>query len=736
MLCSNHCRLRWIILLASILGFSGTACADPSGRIGRIAWLAGTVQLHNPAMQESFNAPLNQPLTSGDILSTGINSRSEIQIGSLTVRLDAESQLELSRIDDENIRLYLAAGQAIVRLNSRESLHEFDLTTRHGRFNARDTGLYRFEATANTSSGGTYYGILSFTSGDNALDIGAGHRAQFWDRASSTARPRLTTLTNDEFSAWSAARDQRSANRLYSRYVSPEMTGAEDLDAHGEWSENNEYGAIWFPRAVAADWAPYRSGHWAWIEPWGWNWVAYEPWGFAPFHYGRWVRYRGAWGWAPGVRIARPVYAPAMVAWVGSAQGSISLSIGSAPTVGWFPLAPREIYVPAYRSSPHYVRKVNITHVTHINNITTIVNNPQAAVQQTPYANRNIPQAVTVVPNNVLTHGRPVAPATLPAEAHQTSKSAVIASAPVKPPVAPSPPAAQQHTPAKPALSTPPEPRLNPAPLTGNNTTLPAKQTPATLPQMPLTTAPAAPSQPPVTITPATPSLPKTVSIPPPASSNSAPPLTQSATGSAHRPTAPVQTAPAPATNQPPPGRANATQAAVSAQPASASQTPPRSVQGVERPSTRPEADMQPPSRTSTPTVLQTTPPIPAPRPPTQSPSAITAPPAGLRNERAIPDPPRPQPQAQMQREEAPGRPAPREMRSEAATPQARPNTPARIEAPQAMPREVRHEPVRDTVRPAEPRTDHRAPRNEERQHQGPNEKRASPQRRDDAEKR
>ena len=731
MLFSNYYRLLWIALLTCSLGLSGAAKADPSGRIGRIAWLAGTVQLYNPATRESFNAPLNQPLTSGDILSTESNSRSEIQIGSLTIRLDAGSQLELIRIDDENIRLYLTAGQAIVRLNSRESLHEFELTTRHGRFTARDTGLYRFEAAANTSSAGTYFGILSFTSGDNALDLGAGHRAQFWDRANSSARPRLTALANDEFSDWSTARDQRAANQLYSRYVSPEMTGAEDLDAHGEWSENNEYGAIWVPRAVAADWAPYRSGHWAWIEPWGWNWVAYEPWGFAPFHYGRWVRYRGVWGWAPGVRIARPVYAPAMVAWVGSAQGSISLSVGSAPTVGWFPLAPREIYIPAYRSSPHYVRKVNITHVTNINNITTIVNNPQAAVQQTAYANRNVPQAVTVVPNNVLTQGRPVAPATLPADTPQTSKAPVLVSAPGQPPAAPSPPAAQQSTLVKPVL--PPASTQSPPPQTANNATPTAKPASATLPQTSLTTAPATANQQPSTVTPATPSV----------NTNSTPPHPiQNITATARPPSAPmpttatVQNVPALATSQTPPGRVNATQASASAQPANAAQTPTSPAQGIERSGKRPEAEAQPPARTNTPAALQTMPPMPAPRPLTQSPAPTSPSPAALRNERAIPDPPRPPTQVQVRREEAPSRPQAREMRSEPAIQQARPSTPARAEAPQAAPHEVRHEKARDTGRLAEPRTEFRTPRDEERQHQGQNEKRATPQRREDAEKR
>src|SRR4029079_18322212 len=96
---------------------------------------------------------------------------------------------------------------------------------------------------------------------------------------------------------------------------------------------------VWMPR-VRAEWVPYRYGHWAWVEPWGWTWIDDAPWGFAPFHYGRWAYVRGGWVWAPGVMVARPVYAPALVAFVG---------VGGA-SVAWFPLGPREVYVPAWRA--------------------------------------------------------------------------------------------------------------------------------------------------------------------------------------------------------------------------------------------------------------------------------------------------------------------------------------------------------------------------------------------------
>ena len=147
--------------------------------------------------------------------------------------------------------------------------------------------------------------------------------------------------------------------RAQPHYVSPEMTGAEDLDRYGDWDRHPEYGAVWYPRQVEPGWAPYRYGHWAYVRPWGWTWVDDAPWGFAPFHYGRWISWRGRWAWAPGQYVARPVYAPALVAWIGGPECQHRHQHRRRPSVGWVPLSPREVYRPSYSVTNVYVTNVN-----------------------------------------------------------------------------------------------------------------------------------------------------------------------------------------------------------------------------------------------------------------------------------------------------------------------------------------------------------------------------------------
>ena len=403
---SFTCRaLATFTLLLYTLLVSASAFADPSGRIGRVAWVSGTLELSNQKTGEAFETLVNQPLTRGDLLTTHSGSRAEIQIGSTTLRLDANTRLVFDRLDDEQTRVFLERGRVIVRLASDEAAREFGLETHSGHFDPRSTGLYRFESFPDSTEATSYSGRLSFASIDSGLEIEPGLSARIWH--SSRTRSRLSAAVNDDFSLWSAERERSTASNLYSRYVSPEMTGAGDLDQHGHWSETPEYGAVWYPRNLAADWAPFRHGRWVWVESWGWNWVGYEPWGFAPFHYGRWVRHHGAWGWVPGVRVVRPVYAPAMVGWIGTPCIGVAVSFGTVPSVGWFPLAPREIYVPFHRSSTTYVRNVNITHVTQITNVTEIVSNPHAAVRGSRYAHRDTPQAVTAAPPDTFSRQRP-----------------------------------------------------------------------------------------------------------------------------------------------------------------------------------------------------------------------------------------------------------------------------------------------------------------------------------------
>ena len=633
-------------LLAALILFTlcQAALADPPGRVGRLADVQGSVWLYDAETAEWVAAGRNRPLTTGDRVSTDGNGRAELRVGSTALRLDAGTEIEVLQLDDDIVRVQLHNGLLALRLRTHEAAREFELITAEGRFKPDRAGRYRLDRIDATSSITVWSGQLLFQAPDNAVTLSAGQRA---DISSINNRTQYTLVQpqRDAFADEVAAAEQADERSVSARYVSPEMTGVEELDRHGRWENDTEYGALWVPRAVVPGWAPYRFGHWAWVRPWGWTWVDDASWGFAPFHYGRWVFLRNTWCWSPGQWVARPVYAPALVAWVGAPVG---VAIGVGPSVGWFPLGPREVFVPGYRSSPTYIRNVNVTQVTNITNITNIINAPNSVVGQTNYINRGVPGAVTVVPASVVSGRQPVAPARVqltdprPGRGDRDLHVAALPTVTAAPQIQPPPPPHGAGT-LRPPGAAPGTGSQNQAGTGGAAAPLPTKPSGATpLP----TTAP----------TPA----PVRDAVP-------APPMTQPVVRSprpAGQPESPVGGAPrSPAGSVPsvPPATATATATALTPAPAPAparpmpvEAQPPRAVAptatnpAVPRPAPGPGA-VQPPRAQP-----QPQPPIPVAMPSKPPPAPAAPPPRVAQPAPAMPPPAAPPPAAVPQQPKAP----------------------------------------------------------------------------------
>jgi hypothetical protein len=378
------------------------AQADPPARVGRLSLVEGEVTVEDRRTGDLEAAALNWPVTSGVAITTARGARAEVRIGSTAVRLDGATDLEFVQLDDEASLLRLREGTVNVRVRDRETVREFTLETPQSRTVLLETGRYRFDANSDvgTTTVTTFQGNAQLAFDNTAVSVSSGKRAEIGPQGGVE----VVGAFADGFDDWALARDRGDDVARSTRYVSPEMTGAESLDEYGDWRATTDYGPVWYPRAVPVGWAPYRTGRWAWIEPWGWTWIDAAPWGFAPFHYGRWALIGGVWAWVPGVFVPRPVFAPALVGWIGAPRFSVSVAIGAVPAVGWFPLAPREVFVPAYRCSTVYVRNVNVTHVTNVTTITNVVHSPRRH-----FAHRDVERAVTVVPAAAVTNGRPVA---------------------------------------------------------------------------------------------------------------------------------------------------------------------------------------------------------------------------------------------------------------------------------------------------------------------------------------
>jgi hypothetical protein len=393
----------WLALAAGLVWAQG----DPPGRVGRVADLRGSVFWWDDQAGQWTDAERNLPLTGGDRIATGNDGRAELRVGSTVLRLSNSTEVEVLQLDDEHIVVQLHQGGLALRVRSREIADEVELVTTEARMRPLRAGHYRLDRIDDTTLAGSWRGELQVADMPGGV-IESGQRAALERDARRQLRLRWDRLPDDGFAAWVLAEDSAVERSASTRLVSPEMTGAEELDANGRWEQHPEYGAIWLPLAVRVDWAPYRWGRWAWVQPWGWTWIDEAPWGFAPFHYGRWVHWRGRWGWVPGSYVARPVFAPALVAWIGGAAGgdsrwSLSLQIGGA-AVGWVPLAPREPYAPQYRATPRYVERINVPPPYRWDHAPG-----RAPEGPQRWGNQGAPGGLTVVPRDVLVQRQPVA---------------------------------------------------------------------------------------------------------------------------------------------------------------------------------------------------------------------------------------------------------------------------------------------------------------------------------------
>ncbi len=378
---------------------------DPPGRAARLSDAQGSVSLQPAGVQEWTAATLNRPLTTGDRLWSDANSRAELDLGAAVVRLGAMTGFSFLNLDDSAAQIQLTAGTLIVRVREMREGDNYEIDTPNLAVTLQQAGEYRFEVSeqGDATVVKVSEGLAQASGSGQVVQIATQQRFTF----AGAGQPADTATLGapDELDAWSAARERQLEDSPSREYVADDIAGAQDLDDSGQWQQTPQYGYVWTPTVVVAGWAPYRFGQWVWVAPWGWTWIDDARWGYAPFHYGRWVSLNSTWCWVPGPRIARPVYAPALVGWVrGPAGGSLTVT---GNNVGWFPLGPHEAYVPGYRVSPQYARNVNITNTTIVNNtyITNAYTNPPA----NPHYVNNTSAAVTAVPQEVFTSGQRLA---------------------------------------------------------------------------------------------------------------------------------------------------------------------------------------------------------------------------------------------------------------------------------------------------------------------------------------
>ncbi|WP_321920869.1 DUF6600 domain-containing protein [Burkholderia sp. BCC1998] len=394
---------------------------DPPSRVARLNYKSGAVTTE-PAGTDTWSyAAVNRPLTTGDQLWNDAGARSELHIGSTAVRLGESTSLSVLNLDDTTTQLKVGLGTVSTHVRDLPSGGSYEIDTPNLALGISGPGDYRVDVAPNGASTTVTVrsGSATVYGSNGQYPLSPGQQVVFTGTDLQVAQQSAAPAP-DALDQWAAGRDAAEQRSVSARYVSRDVPGYQDLDANGTWRETPNYGEVWVPNDTPADWAPYHDGHWIWQAPWGWTWVDDAPWGFAPYHYGRWAYVDDSWAWVPGPMVVSqpPVYAPALVAFVGGGGGpdwSVALTVGGVAAAGcaWFALGPGEPWHPGWGGwSPHYYDRVNrnivVNNVTvnktvNVTNITNITN-----INKT-YVNFRAPHAITAVPASAFVHGQPVA---------------------------------------------------------------------------------------------------------------------------------------------------------------------------------------------------------------------------------------------------------------------------------------------------------------------------------------
>jgi hypothetical protein len=371
------------ILFGLFSSFATAQVRDEYGEIrqtvARISFLSGDVSFSRGDDPDDWQpADRNVPMTLGDRIYTGSRSRIELQVhGGDFVRLGARTDFAALNLTEDTKQFSLRSGVASIRIRRLSESEIFEIDTPNAAVIFEGPGAYRLDV---DEDGFTRVAVRSgsatVAAGGGQIPLYAGEGIEI----EGIDEPRydiVTLVRPDAWDQWVSERDGRQTRTRSYRYVSADIVGADDLDEYGQWEQVRDYGWVWSPTVVSADWTPYRAGHWIWQDPWGWTWVSAEPWGWAPYHYGRWARVSSRWFWVPVAPAVRYVsYSPALVAFVGGGPGwSASISIGGGGYVGWFPLGPRDPFTPwwgdrsraGYSSVGRNVVYDNRTYVTVVN---------------------------------------------------------------------------------------------------------------------------------------------------------------------------------------------------------------------------------------------------------------------------------------------------------------------------------------------------------------------------------
>ena len=278
-----------IMRCASQFGFSAMAIAvlltvtmtparaqDPDDQkrgVARISIANGDVSVQRGDSSDWVAAMINAPLLTNDRITTGPNSRAEVQFDSgNALRIGGDAVVALSQLENNRYQMAVDRGTVTFRV-LRASNADIEVDTPNVSVRPSKQGAYRIVVNETESDITARAGDVEVFTPRGSQWVNSGQMMQARGTASDPEFQIVRALPNDDWDRWNDNRDRpETASKSY-QYVPPGVYGAEDLDPYGNWVNVPQYGEVWQP-TVGPDWAPYQLGRWVWLDWYGWTWVS------------------------------------------------------------------------------------------------------------------------------------------------------------------------------------------------------------------------------------------------------------------------------------------------------------------------------------------------------------------------------------------------------------------------------------------------------------------------------
>lgn len=345
----------WVIPLL-VQGYAHAASYSGDGReggvfVGRISFVEGNLLRYIPEEKDWVRTVRDAPFGLDDALYSGDRSRAEFTMPNQTmVRIGDNTQIQMIALREDVTEIDVASGVARFYNNGPQGL--IRATTPFGYVVAGGDTVFDLYVGDESVEVISLKGRVDFVheGGDGRYEVKAGAMSLIAD----SRKVAFGDGTVDrDWDNWNEDRDRLRLSRANAhgdsiRYLPQGLhEHAYDLDGYGSWQRvyyDGGYHRMWRPTRIPPDWAPYSVGRWV-IYHGDPCWVPYEPFGYVTHHFGNWVYLERGWFWIPPPPPPPPraPFVPPMGIAFSWFPGRVAW-IYSAGHIGWFPLAPREVY--------------------------------------------------------------------------------------------------------------------------------------------------------------------------------------------------------------------------------------------------------------------------------------------------------------------------------------------------------------------------------------------------------